>query len=369
MKILRKIMISLILLIVVLSATIFFFMQQATFGKDPSGKQLERILKSSHYKDGKFQNLHETPMLAPDVSYPKLILDFFLTKHPNTEPDKTLPSVQTDLKAILSDKPIIVWFGHSSYLIKTNGKNFLMDPVFSGNASPVSFTGKSYPGADVYSTDDFPELDGVLISHDHYDHLDYKTILKLNEKTKHFYVPLGIGTHLMHWGIDENKISEFDWWEDIDLGDSVRITSTPAKHFSGRGFGRFKSLWTSYVIQTPTHRFYLGGDSGYDDHFKEIGDKFGPFDIVFLECGQYNVKWPFIHMMPEQTVQASIDLKAKVLMPVHWGKFTLATHPWNESIERATKAADSLNVKLTTPKIGEPILIDSSYPNEKWWRM
>ncbi|HEY5825786.1 MAG TPA: MBL fold metallo-hydrolase, partial [Cyclobacteriaceae bacterium] len=319
MKILRKIMIGLILLIVVLSATIFLFMQQATFGKDPSGKQLERILKSPNYKDGKFQNLRETPMLAPDVSYPKLILDFFITKHPNTEPDKTLPSVQTDLKAISSDKPVIIWFGHSSYLIKTNGKNFLMDPVLSGNASPVSFTGKSYPGADVYSTDDFPELDGVLISHDHYDHLDYKTILKLNEKTKHFYVPLGIGTHLMHWGIDENKISEFDWWEDVDLGDSVKITSTPAKHFSGRGFGRFKSLWTSYVIQTPTHRFYLGGDSGYDDHFKEIGDKFGPFDIVFLECGQYNVKWPFIHMMPEQTVQASIDLKAKVLMPVHWG--------------------------------------------------
>jgi len=362
-------MIGFILLIVVLSATIFLFMQQATFGKDPSGKQLERIIKSPNYKDGKFQNLHDTPMLAPGISYPKLILEFFVTKSSNTEPDKTLPSVQTDLKAISSDKPIIVWFGHSSYLIKTNGKNFLMDPVLSGNASPVSFFGKSYPGTDVYSTDDFPELDGVLISHDHYDHLDYKTILKLNEKTKHFYVPLGIGTHLMHWGIDESKISEFDWWEGIDLGDSVQITSTPAKHFSGRGFGRYKSLWTSYVIQTPTHRFYLGGDSGYDDHFKTIGAKFGPFDIAFLECGQYDKKWPFIHMMPEQTVQASIDLKAKVLMPVHWGKFTLATHPWNESVERATKAADSLNVKLTTPKIGEPILIDSLYPNEKWWRM
>ncbi len=361
-------MFGFILLLVVLGIATFLFMKQAVFGADPSGKQLERITKSPNYKAGIFHNLHDTPMLAPGVSYPKLMWQFFVNKPKNTEPDKVLPSVQTDLKAISPDKPVVIWFGHSSYLIKANGKNFLMDPVFSGNASPVSFVGKSYPGSDVYATEDFPQLDGVLISHDHYDHLDYKTILKLNEKTKHFYVALGIGSHLLHWGIDESKITEFDWWEGIDLGDSVSITSTPARHFSGRGFGRYKSLWTSYVIQTPTHKFYLGGDSGYDDHFKTIGDKFGPFDLVFLECGQYDSKWPFIHMMPEQTVQASLDLKAKVLMPVHWGKFTLASHPWNGSIERATKAADSLNVKLTTPKIGEPIILDSSYPNEKWWR-
>lgn len=368
MKILKRIMLIFVLVVAVLGITTFLFMQQAVFGKDPSGDRLERIKKSSHYKDGSFVNTHDTPMLSPDASYPKMMYNFFLGKPKNAEPDITIPSVQTNLKSLKEATPVIVWFGHSSYLIKINGKNFLMDPVLSGNASPVSFVGKSYPGADVYSTDDFPELDGVIISHDHYDHLDYKTIVKLKSKVKHFYTALGVGAHLAHWGIEEEKITEFDWWEDMDLGDSMKITATPARHFSGRGFGRGKSLWASYVIQSPTHRIYLGGDSGYDDHFKEIGEKFGPFDIAFLECGQYNTQWPFIHMMPEQTVQASIDLKAKVLMPVHWGKFTLALHPWNESIERATKAADSLQVKLTTPKVGEPIIIDKLYPSEKWWR-
>jgi L-ascorbate metabolism protein UlaG (beta-lactamase superfamily) len=368
MKILKKIMIVFVLLVAMLTIGTFLFMKQAVFGNDPSDKQLERIVKSPNYKDGRFQNLHDTPMMAPDVSYWKMFIEFFFTKPSSTEPDITIPYVQTDLKASLGDKPAIIWFGHSSYLIKINGKNFLMDPVFSGNASPVSFVAKSYPGSNVYQAEDFPDLDGILISHDHYDHLDYKTIMKLNERTKHFYVPLGVGSHLMHWGVDENKISEFDWWEGVDLGDSMQITATPARHFSGRGFGRFKSLWASYVISSSTYRLYLGGDSGYDDHFKAIGDKYGPFDIAFLECGQYNWKWPFIHMMPEQTVQASIDLKARVLMPVHWGKFTLSVHPWNESAERATKAADSLNVKLTTPRIGEPIFLDVSYPNESWWR-
>ena len=357
-----------LIVVAVLGISTWLFMRQAAFGEDPSGERLERIKKSIHYKNGSFQNLYDTPMLSADASYPKLLFSFFLGKPKNTEPDIVIPSVQTDLKSLNEETPVIVWFGHSSYLIRINGKSFLMDPVLSGNASPVSFFGKSYPGSDVYSTEDFPELDGVIISHDHYDHLDYKTIVKLKDKVKHFYTALGVGAHLAHWGVEESKITEFDWWEAADLGDSMKITSTPARHFSGRGFGRGKSLWSSYVLQTPSHRIYLGGDSGYDDHFKEIGDKLGPFDIAFLECGQYNVQWPFIHMMPEQTVQASLDLKAKVLMPVHWGKFTLAVHPWNESIERATKAADSLNVKLTTPKIGEPIIIDKHYPSGKWWR-
>lgn len=361
-------MLGLFLLVAVLGISTFLFMQQAVFGADPSGSRLERIRKSPHYKDDSFQNLHDTPMLAPDASYGKMMYNFFLGKPKNTEPPAVLPSVRTDLRTLKEDTPVIVWFGHSSYLIKINGKNFLMDPVLSGNASPVSLFARNYPGADVYTADDMPDLDGIIISHDHYDHLDYKTIVKLKDRVKHFYTALGVGAHLAHWGVEEEKITEFDWWEETDLGDSMKITSTPARHFSGRGFGRGKSLWSSYVLQSPTHRIYLGGDSGYDDHFKAIGDKYGPFDIAFLECGQYNAQWPYIHMMPENTVQASIDLKAKVLMPVHWGKFTLALHPWNESPERASKAADSLHVTLTTPKIGEPIVIDKHYPSDKWWR-
>jgi len=307
-------------------------------------------------------------MLAPDASYWKMTQNFFFKKFPNTEPEDVIPSVKTDLKAVTHNTPEIIWFGHSSYLIKLEGKNFLADPVFSGHASPVSFSVKSYPGTDVYAVADFPPLEGVIISHDHYDHLDHETILKLDAITKHFFVPIGVGEHLELWGIDPSKVHEFDWWDELELKDSLKVVATPARHFSGRGFTRGKTLWASFVLKSAHYTIYIGGDSGYDDHFKRIGDKYGPFDIAFLECGQYNTQWPYIHMMPEKTIQAGIDMQAKVVMPVHSSKFTLALHPWSEPLERASRAADSLKVKITTPKIGEPIILNSSYPNEKWWR-
>ena len=363
MKIFKRVSISLFLLGAVAVVATFLFMQRAVFGKNPAGERLARVEKSTHYKEGSFWNVHETPMLAPGVSYGNMTLNFFFAKPENTEPLDLIPSVKTNLKSIARNTPVIVWFGHSSYLISMYGKNFLMDPVFSGHASPVSFSVKSYAGTDVYAVEDFPALDGVIISHDHYDHLDYETILKLNSITRAFYVPLGIGEHLEHWGIEADKIKEFDWWEELMLPDSMKIIATPARHFSGRSFTRGKTLWASFVLQSPAHRLYMGGDSGYDDHFSEIGTKYGPFDLAFLECGQYNVQWPYIHMMPEETIQAGIDLRANAVMPVHSSKFTLALHPWSEPLERASRAADSLNVKITTPKIGEPIVIGESYPN------
>jgi L-ascorbate metabolism protein UlaG (beta-lactamase superfamily) len=263
----------------------------------------------------------------------------------------------------------VIWFGHSSFLIKINGKNILVDPVFSLRASPVQYAGsKSYPGTMVYNISDFPELDAVIISHDHYDHLDYNSILALKSKTKMFCVPLGVSEHLLRWGVDENKIHEFDWWESEAIMPGFELISTPARHFSGRGFTRNKTLWSSYVLKTETTRIFIGGDSGYDGTFKKVGEQYGPFDIVMLECGQYDVQWPYIHMMPEQTVQASIDLKAQILMPVHWGKFTLALHPWREPITRAIGKANALNVKVATPKIGEPVILSDAIPQEMWWK-
>jgi L-ascorbate metabolism protein UlaG (beta-lactamase superfamily) len=359
-------MIILFIILASFSGGGYLFMQQKQFGADPTGARLERIQHSPNYKNGAFQNIHETPMLPEGVSYATILKSYF-KKVEGKEPNYTLPSIRTDLKQLDSDKPVIVWFGHSSYFIRVNGKNILVDPVFSGNASPVSFFGKNYEGSNTYSVDDFPELDAVLITHDHYDHLDYKTILKLKNKTKHFYTSLGVGAHLAYWGVEEKNITEFDWWDEVAVDSSMKFIATPARHFSGRKFARGKTLWASYILQTPDHKIFLGGDSGYDTHFKEIGEKYGPFDLALLECGQYNAYWPFIHMMPEQTVQAALDLKTKTLMPVHWSKFTLALHPWDESIKRVTEAAAKANLPITTPMMGEPLLVDSIYPSKRWW--
>ncbi|HYH55177.1 MAG TPA: MBL fold metallo-hydrolase, partial [Anseongella sp.] len=266
------------------------------------------------------------------------------------------------------DKPVVTWFGHSSYLIQAEGLNILVDPVFSRRVSFAQYIGPSaYPGSMIVSVKDLPAIDAVIISHDHYDHLDYGTILQLREKVKAFYVPLGVGSHLAYWGVPDENITELDWWDSVDALGSLKLTAAPARHFSGRGFTRNKTLWASFVLEMEGYKLYLGGDSGYDRHFREIGDKFGPFDLVILENGQYNPQWPFIHMMPEETVQASLDLRGKVLLPVHWGKFTLAVHAWNDPAIRVVKKAEEMNVKVTTPRIGEPIVLDSVYPSDQWW--
>jgi L-ascorbate metabolism protein UlaG (beta-lactamase superfamily) len=344
----------------------YIFFGQKQFGKDPSGERLERIRHSPNAAGGIFRNRNHTPTLPDGVTY-RMILRAYLKKKEPAKPAHPLVSVKTDLKELHSEKPVIIWFGHSSYLIRIDGKTILVDPVFSGHASPFSFNVKSYNGSNTYTVDDLPELDLVLITHDHYDHLDYETIVKLKDKTKQFYTSLGVGAHLAHWGIDERKIAEFDWWDEKAFTDRITFIAAPARHFSGRTFTRGKTLWASYILQTPSYRLFLGGDSGYDTHFAEIGDKFGPFDLAILECGQYNEFWPFIHMMPEETAQAAIDLKAKVLMPVHWAKFTLSLHKWDDPVKRVVPAAARLQLPITTPMIGEPVIIGGSYPTSKWW--
>jgi L-ascorbate metabolism protein UlaG (beta-lactamase superfamily) len=370
MRVIKKILKSIVIFILALAIIIFLFMQQKSFGKLPSAKRLERIEKSKHYHNGKFENLISTPKVAEGVSYMGMMRDFFFSKGIDRTPTVTLPSVTTDLKHLPEDSLSITWFGHSSYLIHDQGKNILVDPVFSERASPVQFAGmKSYDGTMVYNIEDFPELDMVIISHDHYDHLDYNSIVKLKSKTKKFCVPLGVGAHLVYWGVNEDQIQEFDWWESADVFPEVNLTSTPARHFSGRGFSENKTLWSSYVLSIHGYKIFIGGDSGYDDTFKNVGNKFGPFDLVILECGQYDAQWPYIHMMPEETIQAALDLKAETLLPVHWGKFTLALHPWKEPIERALEKAKSLPLRITTPLIGEPVLLNKTLPTKNWWRI
>lgn len=341
-------------------------MSSKKLGKRPAGERLKRIQASPNYKNGSFQNLSVTPVMAEDTSFWKTLRDF-MHKPADTTPSKPLPTLKPDLLHLPDGDPVIVWFGHSSYYIKINGKSILVDPVFGKNASPVPFMISAFKGTGNFSVADFPAIDMVILTHDHYDHMDYPTILQLKDKAKHFYTSLGVGAHLEYWGIDTNKITEFDWWESAAVDENMQLTAAPGRHFSGRGIKRGQTLWSSFILKTPDYNLFIGGDSGYDTHFKTIGDKFGPFDLAILECGQYNKSWPNIHMMPEETVQAAIDLKAKILLPVHWGKFSLALHPWKEPVTRVIQKAGAENVRLITPMIGETVVLGKDYPDKEWW--
>lgn len=339
-----------------------------SFGRLPSGKRLERIRESSNYREGSFHNTTPTQMLAEGTTYPKMIKEFFFEKGIDRAPGKPIPSVKTDLISLTREEPAIVWFGHSSYLLIVEGKRILIDPVFSERASPLQFAGtKGFEFTHPYLIDDFPEIDLLILTHDHYDHLDYNSILKLRSKIKLCCTALGVGEHLICWGMEERRIKEFDWWENSKIFPEIELTATPARHFSGRLFRRNQTLWTSFVLKTTDYKIFIGGDSGYDDSFKEIGKKFGPFHLVMLECGQYNERWPLIHMMPEQTVQAAIDLKASILMPVHWGKFNLSLHPWKEPIIRASVHAKATQQRLTTPQAGEVVKLNDIPVERNWW--
>lgn len=347
---------------------VYFFMRQPKFGKLPSGERLKKIEASPNYKDGKFQNLSFTPDLAEGETMLKVLKKFFFERDKRSKPKERIPSQKTDLKNLNTAENVLVWFGHSSYFLQIDGKKFLIDPVFSGAASPIPLTTKSFPGSDVYTTDDFPEIDYLLISHDHWDHLDYETVLQLKPKIKTIITGLGTGAHLEHWGFNPEIIIEKDWNETANLENGFSIHITPARHFSGRSFTRNKALWVSFVLQTPSHKLFLGGDSGYDTHFSKIGTDFGPFDLAVVECGQYNTSWRNIHLMPDEMLRVAHDLNTKVMMPVHWGKFALALHAWDEPISLVTQNAKTENFPLLTPMIGEKVNLDSFETFESWWK-
>ena len=353
--------------VLLFTGLVFVFMQQQKFGRQPTGDRLEQIKKSPNYKDGKFQNLSYTPSLTEGVNIFSVLNEFFFKRKKRTKPKDTVPSQKTNLHTLAADKDVLVWFGHSSYFIQIDGKKILVDPVLSGAASPIKFTTRSFPGTDIYTTDDFPAIDWLFISHDHWDHLDYETVIKLKSKISKIICPLGVGEHFERWGFDKNNIIEKDWNEEIVLGEGFVVNTAPARHFSGRGFKRNISLWTSFILKTPSMKIYLGGDSGYDTHFKAIGNKYGPFDLAILECGQYDKSWKYIHMAPEETVQAAIDLQAKKLLPVHWAKFALANHDWDTPIIDVTTAAKNKSLLIVTPMIGEELDLKSNTSFAHWW--
>jgi L-ascorbate metabolism protein UlaG (beta-lactamase superfamily) len=262
---------------------------------------------------------------------------------------------------------MLSWFGHSAFMLEIEGATILLDPMLGPVASPVSFINRRFDYELPLSLQEIPFIDIVVISHDHYDHLDYESIVALKEKVGQFLVPLGLGSHLLRWGVEEEKIVELDWWQSATRA-GVEMTATPAQHFSGRSLDDGNStLWASWVIEAEGVRIFFSGDSGYFAGFKEIGDRFGPFDLTLMECGQYDEQWASIHMMPEETAQAHLDLRGKVLMPIHWGAFDLALHAWDEPPQRLLKAARRHSIEVITPYIGERFDLLRERPRREWW--
>lgn len=355
-------------LILVMAISTYFYIRLPKFGKAPSGKRLERLQQSPNYSDGKFQNIHHTPDLTKGYSMVGIMFDMLFKNHPRRKPIDSIPSVKTDLLNLPTDSNVLVWFGHSSYFMQIEGKRFLVDPVFSGNASPLPGTTKSFKGADIYSVADLPTIDYLVISHDHYDHLDYETIIALKEKVGKVICGLGVGEHFEYWGYAPQQLIEKDWNEKIDLGDGFALNTVPARHFSGRGFKRNNTLWTAFVLETPQSKIFIGGDSGYDTHFAEIGNKFGPIDLAILENGQYNVAWQAIHTLPHETVQVAKDLKAKRFFPVHSSKFMLAMHQWDDPLNDVSRLNNGA-IPMVTPMIGEVVNLDDEHQVFKqWWK-
>ncbi|MBX0334261.1 MBL fold metallo-hydrolase [Pontibacter sp. HSC-14F20] len=362
-------LLSLLLLLSVAGCSFMHLSPQ--FGAEAKGERLQLMQTSSNYEDGIFHNPVPTSMEIGFKGYIKMINSRLFDKIENQAPDWPIPIEKLDpgkLENIQDTATVLTWFGHSTFLIELEGKRLLVDPMLGDRASPLSFLGpKRFSDELPITVEDLPFIDAVLISHDHYDHLDYGSIKKLAAKTGHFYVALGVGAHLERWDIPAEKITELDWWDEAELA-GIKFVATPARHFSGRGISdRMKTLWTSWVIQGKNDRIFFSGDTGYFEGFREIGERYGPFDITLLECGQYNELWSGIHMMPEETVQANLDLKGKLMMPIHWGGFALAMHSWTDPIERVTKKAKELNVPMTTPRIGEPIILKRQIPQSKWW--
>ena len=340
------------------------------FGARASKKDIENYAQSQNWAIKKFVNLEETNMEISFQKLPRLLYKQFCKKE-GREPDVKLPVVPFDKNAFfaLYDKAKFIWYGHSVVLMRMNNKVILIDPMLGNNAAPIApFSVNRFSNHTLNLIDDFPEIDLLLLTHDHYDHLDFESIQQLKPKVKKYYVALGIARHLIKWGINENDITEFDWWNS-HLFDDIWITFTPTRHFSGRGLrDRAKSLWGGWVFKSATENIWFSGDGGYGNHFTTIGEKLGPFDFAFMECGQYNENWHQIHLYPEESVQAAIDAKVKKVMPVHWAAFSLAQHPWTEPVERFVSECIKKEMKYITPILGYQFSVNDIKENIHWWK-
>ncbi|MDY3115353.1 MAG: MBL fold metallo-hydrolase [Sutterella sp.] len=363
-----------VVLLVLVGAGGLWYLTTDEWGGSVTDAERARWSTLDHYRDGHFVN-RPAPMPAAAANAPKISMTAWLSSvlfpPEGKQPRDPLPSVAFDTTRALRNVPgdvVVTWFGHSTLLLHMDTETILVDPVFT-RASPVPLTGKPFATTNPYSAEHLPKvIDAVLLTHDHYDHLEVATIKTIKDRVGQFYCPLGVGNHLRAWGIPADRITELDWDEAAHLG-TLTVRLTESRHFSGRTFqSRDTTLWGGYVIE-GSQKLYISGDGGYGPHFKRIGDTYGPFDLAFMENGAYNAAWAAIHMTPEESAQAARDVRAARIVPIHWAKFDLAFHPWTEPIERLIKATVNPQETLLTPKIGESFLLsESGRVHEPWWR-
>lgn len=360
---------TLVLLLLLFSSSIALT-NCAAFGGSPGGELLQRIEASPQYRDGQFVNVvAQTP--ASLGNYWRYFIAQFRGQE-QREPPSPIPLVPLQANAFMQPAAPgmrAAWLGHASVLFEIDGLRVMVDPVFSERVSPIAFAGPKRFHATPIALQDLPPIDAVLISHDHYDHLDMPTIQYLAERGSRFFVPLGVGAHLQRWGVAAAQVHDMQWWQSISLG-AVTLVCTPARHYSGRDMFDYKqTLWSSWSVLGSQHRIYYSGDSGYASHFDAIGQRFGPFDLTLIKVGAYGPSdsWRDIHMSPEQAVQAHMQLRGATLLPVHWATFNLALHAWDEPIKRTLRAAEEHGVKVITPRVGELFEAGQPFLSQQWW--
>lgn len=329
---------------------IFAFLRQPSFGKLPSGERLERIRRSPNYQGGQFRNLQSTAMMTGKKSRWQALWEFVVSDRSGLYPEKPVPSVKTDLKQLPRTENLMVWFGHSSYLLLMDGKRFLVDPVFHA-ASPVPFINRPFSGTDIYKPEDMPDIDYLVITHDHWDHLDYRTVKALKDRIGKVVCPLGVGEHFEHWGYRKEQLIELDWEEKAAPESGVTIHCLPTRHFSGRGLTANQTLWASFLLETSSLSVFIGGDGGYGTHFAQIASQHPDIDWAILENGQYSGDWKYIHTMPDELARVARDLKAQHIVTVHHSKFALSKHTWDEPLRNEEQLRQD-SVDIATIVIG-----------------
>ena len=335
-------------------------------GKPSKKDRADYALRASNYDGQVFHNEVDFKLMLSDATP-----DENTASQKGTRPEKPLPlATPSFVEAASKEDFTITWFGHSSLLIQMGGKNILLDPVLSRRLSPVTWIGPSRFTPSPITVDELPHIDLLILSHDHYDHLDYQVIKKISSKVDKVIVPLGVECHLRKWKFDMSKVENMAWWEEVQL-DGLLLACTPAQHFSGRWLsGRNRTLWASWVLKTADKQVFYNGDSGFGPHYAAIHEKYGDFDLALMECGQYNTRWAKVHSFPEEGIDAMKILGTKLAMPIHWGAFVLSTHAWDDPVERFTRHAESIALPYITPQIGQTVNLksDLSPHQEKWWR-
>ncbi|MCP4502051.1 MAG: hypothetical protein GY822_19005 [Deltaproteobacteria bacterium] len=353
-------------LLVILSGITLLAVACETMGTTSKGSRLKKLEASSQYTNGQFVNKLER---AP-YSYGKILGDMLNSSSEHRNPREGRLAVEKRRKSDFAAPESglrVTWFGHSTFLVELDDKRLLIDPVWGERVSPFTFAGPKRYVPPVLPLDELPEIDAVLISHDHYDHLDHPTIVALAKKGVRFVVPLGVGAHLSYWKIPAEQIVELDWWDSHKVGD-VELTATPARHFSGRGLtDRDATLWSGWSMRGPEHRVFYSGDTAMHDGFVDIGKRLGPFDMTLMESGAYNQSWADVHMGPEQAMRAHQLVGGKVFVAAHWGLFDLSLHSWVEPIERVLAAAEKAQVTVVTPRIGGQVELGKLQKPERWW--